>query len=101
MRPLSEACDAIKFETAFAQTTQNDMAATLSQKLPCLTYGVHSSTVTHNPPENRSPKGTGDTKKIARDQAPHGEKRVQNPAQQGQQGNTKLNTANQGYQQDR
>jgi hypothetical protein len=53
------------------------------------------------PPENRSPKGTGDTKEIARDHAQHGEKRVQNPAQQGQQGNIKQNTTNQGYQQDR
>jgi hypothetical protein len=53
------------------------------------------------PRENRSPKGTGDARQAARDQTPHGEKRVQNPDQQGQQGNIKQNTTNQGYQQDR
>jgi hypothetical protein len=53
------------------------------------------------PPENRSSKGTGDPKEIARDQTPHGGKRVQNPEQQAQQGNIKQNTTNQGYQQDR
>jgi hypothetical protein len=53
------------------------------------------------PPENRSSKGTGDAKEIARDQTRHGGKRVQNPEQQGQQGNIKQNTTNQGYQQDR
>jgi len=53
------------------------------------------------PPENQSQKGTGDPKTIPLDQAPHGKQRVQNPEQQGQQGNIKQNTTNQGYQQDR
>jgi hypothetical protein len=51
------------------------------------------------PPANQSPKGTGDTKQTSADQAPH--QRAQNPDQQGQQGNIKQNTTNQGYQQDR
>ena len=53
------------------------------------------------PPENQSPKGTGDNKAPVRDQAPHGKQRVENPEQQGQQGNIKQNTTNQGNQQDR
>ncbi|RXG98566.1 hypothetical protein [Bradyrhizobium zhanjiangense] len=53
------------------------------------------------PPENQSPKGTGDTKQESPNQTPHGQQRVENPDQQGQQGNIKQNTTNQGYQQDR
>jgi hypothetical protein len=53
------------------------------------------------PPANRSPKGTGDNKQPTRDQAPHGKQRAQNPQEQGDQGNIKQNTTNQGYQQDR
>ncbi|MDE5443527.1 hypothetical protein GWG65_19150 [Bradyrhizobium sp. CSA207] len=53
------------------------------------------------PPQNQSPKGTGDNKQMSVDQALHGQQRVQNPDQQGQQGNIKQNTTNQGYQQDR
>jgi hypothetical protein len=53
------------------------------------------------PPANQSTKGTGDSKQTAADQAMHGQQRVQNPDQQGQQGNIKQNTTNQGYQQDR
>ena len=53
------------------------------------------------PPQNRSPKGTGDDKQMVRDQAPHGKQRLQNPEEQGDQGNIKQNTTNQGYQQDR
>lgn len=53
------------------------------------------------PPQNQSPKGTGDDKQMSADQASHGQQRVQNPDQQGQQGNIKQNTTNQGYQQDR
>lgn len=45
------------------------------------------------PPDNQSRKGTGE--------APHGRQRVENPNEQGQQGNIKQNTTNQGYQQDR
>lgn len=53
------------------------------------------------PHANQSPKGTGDTKQVPPDQAPHGQQRAQNPDQQGQQANIKQNTTNQGYQQDR
>ena len=53
------------------------------------------------PQENQSRKGTGDNKQISADQASHGQQRAQNPDQQGQQGNIKQNTTNQGHQQDR
>lgn len=53
------------------------------------------------PNANQSQKGTGDTKQVLPDQTPHGQQRAQNPDQQGQQGNIKQNTTNQGYQQDR
>lgn len=53
------------------------------------------------PPDNRSPKGTGDTKQMSTDQTPRGQQRAEHPDQQGQQGNIKQNTTNQGYQQDR
>lgn len=53
------------------------------------------------PNANQSQKGTGDTKQVPSDQTPHGQQRAQNPDQQGQQGNIKQNTTNQGYQQDR
>lgn len=53
------------------------------------------------PPASQSHKGTGDTKQVPADQAPHGRQHAQNPDQQGQQGNIKQNTTNQGYQQDR
>jgi hypothetical protein len=53
------------------------------------------------PSENQSRKGTGDNKEMSPDQTLHGRKRAENPNQQGQQGNIKQNTTNQGYQQDR
>lgn len=53
------------------------------------------------PPDNQSRKGTGDGKQMSPDQAPRGQQRAENPDQQGQQGNIKQNTTNQGYQQDR
>ncbi|MCK1394194.1 hypothetical protein [Bradyrhizobium sp. 1] len=53
------------------------------------------------PAENQSPKGTGDSKQARADQTVHGQQRAQNPDQQGEQGNIKQNTTNQGYQQDR
>jgi hypothetical protein len=53
------------------------------------------------PPQNQIPKGTGDHKQMVRDQAPHGKQRVQNAEEQGDQGNIRQNTTNQGYQQDR
>jgi hypothetical protein len=53
------------------------------------------------PPDNQSRKGTGDTKQMSPDQTPRGQQRVENPDKQGDQGNIKQNTTNQGYQQDR
>ncbi|MGY0574518.1 hypothetical protein ACTGJ9_028485 [Bradyrhizobium sp. RDM12] len=53
------------------------------------------------PSASQSPKGTGDSKHAHADQVPHGQQRVQNPNEQGQQGKIKQNTTNQGYQQDR
>ncbi|KQT53212.1 hypothetical protein ASG43_18475 [Aureimonas sp. Leaf454] len=52
------------------------------------------------PTENRSPKGAGDpgTSKDAPDQMAQGQG---NTDKQGQQGNAKINTTHQGYQQDR
>jgi len=53
------------------------------------------------PPENRSPKGTGEDKSPAQQDAQQTGSRDRNLAQQGRQGNIKQNTTNQGYQQDR
>lgn len=53
------------------------------------------------PPDNQSRKGTGDSKQIPADQLRQDQQRAQNLDQQGQQGNIKQNTTNQGYQQDR
>ena len=54
------------------------------------------------PPQNRSPKGTGGNDHLdetqTNDSAPQG---ARNYDQQGRQGNSKQNTPNQGYQQDR
>jgi hypothetical protein len=52
------------------------------------------------PPANRSNKGPGDQTLPPKDDAP-GRHTPSNLAQQDQQGNTKQNTTNQGYQQDR
>jgi hypothetical protein len=52
------------------------------------------------PSENRSPKGTGDERPADSDPQRKGSANS-NTAQQGQQGNIKQNTTNQGYQQDR
>jgi hypothetical protein len=50
------------------------------------------------PQEQRSPKGPGSDPKVEQDEkVPHGE----NSDQQGRQSNIKVNTTNQGYQQDR
>ncbi|GAB1580374.1 MULTISPECIES: hypothetical protein [Phyllobacteriaceae] len=51
------------------------------------------------PPENRSPKGTGEKKVAAADEKAGAA--AANPEKQGQSGNTKINTTHQGYQQDR
>jgi hypothetical protein len=53
------------------------------------------------PPDNQSHKGTGDPKSGDPHEAPKAKNRVANPDEQGQQGNIKQNTTNQGYQQDR
>lgn len=53
------------------------------------------------PPQNLSPKGAGDKKPVAADQAPHGQSTVPDPDKQGEQGNTKVNTTHQGNVQDR
>jgi hypothetical protein len=51
------------------------------------------------PRDNRSPKGTGSDPAVKADET---RKAVpENPAEQGQQGNSKQNTTHQGYQQDR
>jgi hypothetical protein len=53
------------------------------------------------PPDNQSPKGTGDNKQTPTAENPASSPEQRNPQQQGRQGNTKQNTTNQGYQQDR
>lgn len=55
------------------------------------------------PPAERSNKGPGSDPQTSRDNTPHGKAKTvpQNPDQQGQEGNTRINTTNQGYQQDR
>jgi hypothetical protein len=53
------------------------------------------------PPQNRSRKGTGDRKTPRADETQHGRHPAPDPAKQGQQGNTRVNTTHQGYQQDR
>jgi hypothetical protein len=51
------------------------------------------------PPASRSPKGPGSDPKIAKDEAKHSSH--ENVKEQGEQGNIRQNTTNQGYQQDR
>jgi hypothetical protein len=53
------------------------------------------------PAENRSPKGPGDQPSVSLDDATHGQTSAPNPDKQGQQGDSKVNTTHQGYQQDR
>lgn len=52
------------------------------------------------PPANRSGKGTGENVKPLSKQAEQSQS-ARDPDKQGQQGNTKVNTTHQGYQQDR
>jgi hypothetical protein len=52
------------------------------------------------PPDNRSPKGTGDDKPAETGTHKAGPTNP-NTREQGRQGNIKQNTTNQGYQQDR
>jgi hypothetical protein len=51
------------------------------------------------PAENTSPKGTGEAKEAPKVEG-HASKAF-NPDKQGHPGNSKVNTTNQGYQQDR
>lgn len=54
------------------------------------------------PAQNRSDKGPGEPDHGKRqDVRQHDQGRPSNPDSQGQQGNTKINTTHQGYQQDR
>jgi hypothetical protein len=52
------------------------------------------------PPENRSDKGTGEPETVQPAEA-RGLTSAKDPDKQGHQGNTKVNTTHQGYQQDR
>lgn len=55
------------------------------------------------PPANRSNKGPGEADHKQRDQARNqqAQSRPNDPANTGQQGNTRINTTHQGHQQDR
>ncbi len=53
------------------------------------------------PEQNRSPKGPGDAPSVATDDTEHGTHGAPDPDRQGQQGNSRVNTTHQGYQQDR
>ncbi|WP_372094751.1 hypothetical protein [Tistrella mobilis] len=53
------------------------------------------------PPENRSPKGTGEAGRPPADDGHKGVHGAHDPDRQGQQGATRQNTTHQGYQQDR
>lgn len=53
------------------------------------------------PPANRSDKGPGEPDHAREKPRQAGERRPEHPDQQGQQGNTRINTTHQGYQQDR
>jgi hypothetical protein len=53
------------------------------------------------PPANRSPKGPGDNSKTPTDAGSETKPVERNYDQQGRQGNSKINTTHQGYQQDR
>ena len=52
------------------------------------------------PSDNRSPKGTGEAKHADETKRATGHP-TPDPDKQGQQGNSKINTTHQGYQQDR
>ncbi|GEP03385.1 hypothetical protein [Methylobacterium oxalidis] len=52
------------------------------------------------PPANRSPKGTGSATEAPVSQG-QGSSQTKDPDKIGQSGNSKVNTTNQGYQQDR
>jgi len=53
------------------------------------------------PPDNQSHRGTGDPKSGNAHEVRKSRGHVENPREQGQQGNTAQNTTHQGYQQDR
>ena len=50
------------------------------------------------PPAERSDKGPGSNPPVSRDTTPKGQGRPENPAQQDQEGNTRINTTHQGGQ---
>jgi hypothetical protein len=60
-----------------------------------------SSAMPPVPPENRSSKGPGDAGAPPADEGAKGAHGAPDPDRQGQQGNSKVNTTHQGYQQDR
>lgn len=54
------------------------------------------------PPENRSDKGPGSAPHVpGRDETPKAGAKLRDSDQRGQEANTKINTTNQGYTQDR
>jgi hypothetical protein len=59
-----------------------------------------SSSMPPVPPANRSPKGSGSEPEVPKETGKL-EKAPNNADAQGRTGNTKVNTTNQGYQQDR
>jgi hypothetical protein len=59
-----------------------------------------SSKLPPTPPENLSHKGSGEQSHTS-DIRPSKLQAANDPGKQGQQGNTKVNTTHQGYQQDR
>ncbi len=53
------------------------------------------------PPANRSDKGPGSAERAPTETGPKGSGQTKDPDKVGQAGNSKVNTTNQGYQQDR
>jgi hypothetical protein len=53
------------------------------------------------PPANRSDKGPGSAERAPTETGPKGSGQAKDPDKVGQAGNSKVNTTNQGYQQDR
>jgi hypothetical protein len=77
--------------TAAPGVSERTRGANMTQKMPPV------------PPANRSPKGPGSDPSLSADSAPDKKMadRERHLGEQGRQGNTKQNTTNQGYQQDR
>ena len=62
---------------------------------------IMSSKMPPVPSQNQSQKGPGEHRTAEADDTQHGTHAAPNPDKQGQQGNSKVNTTHQGYQQDR